>query len=200
MPESCHGCLSSLASVVCLLVLDRGKVPARLQQALAVEPGDPLQRRELHILDLTSGPPPPNDLRLEETDQRLRQGVVVRVADAPTDSSMPASAKRSVYRIDKSWEPCSPWCSRTIRTARSRSAGVPPRVPHGPIRSRDGASGNPGAVQTLADRHRERGGDGCTSGQRFRDALHERERLRAREDIAPRFAAMLIDVRFQVEQ
>jgi len=47
-----------------------------------VEPVDPLERRELHIFDPSPRTVAANDLGLVETDDRLRQGIVVRVADA----------------------------------------------------------------------------------------------------------------------
>jgi hypothetical protein len=39
--------------------------------------------------------------QLEQPDHRLGQGVIVRIPTRPTDRSMPASANRSVYRIDR---------------------------------------------------------------------------------------------------
>ena len=65
-----------------LLVLDRGKVPDRLQQPPVIEPGDPFQDGEFDILDPAPGTASPDDLGLEETDHRLGQGVVIRIPHA----------------------------------------------------------------------------------------------------------------------
>jgi hypothetical protein len=46
-----------------------------------------------------------NELSLVEAIDRLGEGVVVRVADAPDRGSMPASARRSVYLIETHWAP-----------------------------------------------------------------------------------------------
>ena len=68
--------------MILLLVLGRGQVPQRFQQALRVEPGDPLERRELDVVEAAPGPGLANDLRLEQPDHRLGERVVVRVAAA----------------------------------------------------------------------------------------------------------------------
>jgi hypothetical protein len=56
-----------------------------------VEPGDPFQGRELDIFESSAGPAAPNELRLEEADDRLGQGVVIRgslAAHRGVDSSL----------------------------------------------------------------------------------------------------------------
>jgi hypothetical protein len=54
----------------------------RIEQAAVVEPVDPLERRELDVVDAAPGPATTNHLRFEEPDDRLSEGVVIRVADA----------------------------------------------------------------------------------------------------------------------
>ena len=46
-----------------------------------------------------------DDLSLEPTDGAFGEGVVVAVADAANEVSMSASARRSVYLIDRCWAP-----------------------------------------------------------------------------------------------
>ena len=50
-----------------------------------------------------------DDFGLEKTVDRLSQRIVIAAADAPTEGSMPASASRSVYLIDRYWLPLSLW-------------------------------------------------------------------------------------------
>jgi len=64
------------------LTLGRRDVSDRLEQAPVIKPRDPLQGRELDVLEAAPRPPTPDDLRLEQTNYRLGQRVVVRVADA----------------------------------------------------------------------------------------------------------------------
>ena len=61
-----------------------------------VEPVDPFEGRELDLLEALPGPLMADDLGLVEADDALGQGVVVAVAAAPTEVSMPASSSRSV--------------------------------------------------------------------------------------------------------
>ena len=44
-----------------------------------------------------------DDLGLVETVDRFGEGIIITVADTPTDGSMPASASRSEYRLDTYW-------------------------------------------------------------------------------------------------
>src|SRR5512133_3779867 len=65
------------------LELGRRDVADRSEQTAMVEPVHPLERRVLDRVDVSPGPPAPDHLRLVETDHRLGEGVVVRVADTP---------------------------------------------------------------------------------------------------------------------
>jgi hypothetical protein len=71
-------------------------VPERRQQAARVVPRDPLQRRELDVLDAFPRPAAINLFGLVEADDP---------PVLPTDGSIPTSARRSVYRIDRYWTP-----------------------------------------------------------------------------------------------
>src|SRR5699024_9427014 len=50
----------------------RGNIAQWLQEAVVVEPPDPLEGSELHVFQAPPRPPLPNYLRLEESDHRLR--------------------------------------------------------------------------------------------------------------------------------
>ena len=65
-----------------LLALNRGNVGEWLQEAVVVEPPDPLEGGELHIFQPSPGTSLPDHLRLEEPDHRLRQRIVVAVPSA----------------------------------------------------------------------------------------------------------------------
>jgi hypothetical protein len=65
--------------MVCLLKLGRRNVAERFEQASAVVPRDPLERRELDVLEPPPRPVTVNLLRLEQSEHGLRQRVVVRV-------------------------------------------------------------------------------------------------------------------------
>lgn len=65
-----------------LLVLGRRHVPDRLEQPTVVEPVNPFQRRVLHRSKGSPRATRVDYLGLEEPDDGLGQGVVVRVADA----------------------------------------------------------------------------------------------------------------------
>ena len=68
--------------MVGLFELGRRNIAERFEQAAAVVPRDPLERRELDVLEPLPGPPPIDLLRLEQPDPALRQGLVIRVARA----------------------------------------------------------------------------------------------------------------------
>jgi hypothetical protein len=84
-----------------LLELGRGHVPARGEQAAIVVPRDPLEGRELDVLEPLPGPPP-IDLSVLNNPITVSASALSYESPAlPTEGSMPASAKRSVYRIDR---------------------------------------------------------------------------------------------------
>src|SRR5262245_47276691 len=57
-------------------------VANRFEQPAVVEPIDPFERRVLDIVEISPRATAVNDLGLEQSDDRLGEGVVVRVADA----------------------------------------------------------------------------------------------------------------------
>jgi hypothetical protein len=71
-----------------------------LQKATVVEPVDPFQSGEFHRFEVPPWSAPMDDLGLVETVDRFGEGIIITVADTPTDGSMPASASRSEYRMD----------------------------------------------------------------------------------------------------
>ncbi len=75
-------------------------VADRLEQTPMVEPIDPFECGELNRLERAPRTPPMDHLGLEQPDDGFRQSIVVRVPTLPTDGSIPASARRSVYLID----------------------------------------------------------------------------------------------------
>ena len=62
--------------------LRRRNVANRFEQPTVVEPIDPFESRVLDPFQITPGTTVVNDLGLEQSDDRLGEGVVVRVADA----------------------------------------------------------------------------------------------------------------------
>ena len=63
---------------------------------MVVEPPNPLESRELDVLEVTPRTSFSDDLRLEEADDGLGQGIVVAVSDAADRRFDAASASRSV--------------------------------------------------------------------------------------------------------
>lgn len=57
--------------------------PDGFEQAAVVEPVDPLEHGELDVVDVTPRTVSADDLGLEQSDDRLSKGVVVRVAHGP---------------------------------------------------------------------------------------------------------------------
>ena len=82
--------------VVAIFGFGRRNVPDRLEQTAGVEPVDPFEGGDFYGLAAAPGSETVDDLGLEEADHRLGKGVVVAVADAATEGTMPASASRSV--------------------------------------------------------------------------------------------------------
>jgi hypothetical protein len=69
--------------VVCLFELRRGNISDGSAPATVVEPVDPVEGRPLDGFQTLPGAASPDDLGLGEADDRLGEGVVVAVADAP---------------------------------------------------------------------------------------------------------------------
>lgn len=65
------------------------------KESVVIEPPHPFEGGKPNILDGAPGAPRANDLRLEEPNDGLGQGVVVAVPRLPTEGSMPASTSRS---------------------------------------------------------------------------------------------------------
>lgn len=63
--ECRHRWLSGLTAEVDLLMLDWGNVLDRLEEAVVVEPPDPLEGGKLDILETAPRPSPSHDFRLE---------------------------------------------------------------------------------------------------------------------------------------
>src|SRR6202034_3558684 len=80
--ESSHHGWGALISIVRSLELRRGNVPDGPEESALIEPVDPPQGRELDCIEAAPRPAAVNDLRLEQADDGLGQGVVVRVANA----------------------------------------------------------------------------------------------------------------------
>ena len=85
------------------LELDRRNVAERFEPALAVVPRDPFERRELDVLDPFPRPAPMDLFRLEQPITVSASALSYESPPLPTDRSMPASANRFVYRIDRHW-------------------------------------------------------------------------------------------------
>lgn len=63
------------------LDFDRGAVFELAVEALVVPPPDPLERRELDLLDRAPGPATTDQLGLVEPVDRLGESIVIRIAD-----------------------------------------------------------------------------------------------------------------------
>ena len=71
-----------MLTVVDLFVLDGGEVAAGAVESSVVVPVDPLQGRDLDVVEAAPGAACSDDLGLEQPDLALGEGVVQRVADA----------------------------------------------------------------------------------------------------------------------
>jgi hypothetical protein len=91
--------------VIAFLGLGGRDIPDRLEQSPVVEPVDPFQRGVFDGFEGSPGASSVDDLGLVKAVDRFGQGVVIAVTDAATDGSIPASARRSVYLIDRYWLP-----------------------------------------------------------------------------------------------
>ena len=96
-------------SVVGGLKLDGWDVAAVLVEAAVVEPVDPLGGGDLDVVDGPPGLAGFDQLGLVQAVDRLGQGVVVGAADRADRGRIPASASRSVNRIDVYCDPRSVW-------------------------------------------------------------------------------------------
>jgi hypothetical protein len=76
-----EGLESGDVTVVLLLVLDRWNVAVGAVQSPVVEPFRPFQSGQPDVVEPAPGPAAPNQLGLEQADQRLGGGVVVGVPD-----------------------------------------------------------------------------------------------------------------------
>jgi hypothetical protein len=79
-----------------LLELGRRDVAERFEQAARVVPRDPLQGRELDVLQALPGPPPVDLLGLDNPITVSASALSYESPVLATDSSIPASARRSV--------------------------------------------------------------------------------------------------------
>jgi len=64
-----------------VLILGGGNVSDGSQEAMVVEPPDPLQRRELDVFHVPPRPHPSDDFCLEQADDGFGRSIVVRVSD-----------------------------------------------------------------------------------------------------------------------
>ena len=136
---------SRLAVVVGPLELVRGHVRDRLEQAARVIPRDPLERRELDVLDPFPGPPTVDLFRLVQPDEGLGRRVVVRIPRAPDrrfdrydapaaptprsgDRRGPAPARRVPDRCAASSLPASRRSGGRTRRLRRRCTRSPART------------------------------------------------------------------------
>ena len=88
------------ASVVELLHLERREVVDRAVRPLTVEPQHPRRGRRLDLVDVSPGAFVVDELGLVKPDLRLREGVVIRVADGADGWVDASSTSRSVKAID----------------------------------------------------------------------------------------------------
>lgn len=64
------------------LELHRRQVADGFEETVLVEPGDPLEHRELNVLGGSPGTARPDHFRLDQADDRFGQCVVIRIATA----------------------------------------------------------------------------------------------------------------------
>ena len=98
-----------MLSVVGGLEFDGWDVAAVLVEAAVVEPVDPFGGGELDLLDGPPGLAGFDQFGLVEAVDRLGERVVEELPTAPTEGWIPASARRSVNRIDVYCDPRSVW-------------------------------------------------------------------------------------------
>ena len=92
-------------SIVLFLSFGGRDIADRFEQPPMVEPVDPFKRGVFDSLEAAPGSTPVYDFGFVKAVDGLGQGVVIAVADASTDGSIPASASRSVYLIETYWLP-----------------------------------------------------------------------------------------------
>src|SRR5687768_17014765 len=94
--------LGGRGTVKLLLVFRWRNITERGEEA---EPGHPGQRGELDVLQTAPGAIAINHFRFEQSDDGFGQRIVVGIAAATDGWLDPASAKCSVYRIERYWAP-----------------------------------------------------------------------------------------------
>jgi hypothetical protein len=116
--------------IVARLGLGGRDVPDRLEEALRVEPGDPFEGGELHLLRERQGPRRRITSVLNNPITVSASALSYESPTLPTDGLIPASSSRSVYRMLTYCDPLSLWhvsllfagrrscraCSRASRT------------------------------------------------------------------------------------
>ena len=90
-------------SVVVGFVFGGWDVSDGSEESGGVEPVDPFQGGVFDVVEVFPWSSLTDDFGLEEPDHRFGEGVVMGVADRRHGGLMPASASRSVYRIDRYW-------------------------------------------------------------------------------------------------
>ncbi len=83
MHESSLHDWAALTAIVHRLELDGGHVSDRLEEVAVVEPVHPFERRIFDGIDVAPRTAAPRDFGLLQADDRLGEGVVIGVADAP---------------------------------------------------------------------------------------------------------------------
>jgi hypothetical protein len=84
-----------------------GEVVEVFVRALGVEPQHPLRGGDLDLVDVAPWALPADEFVLERPDGGLGQGVVLGIADDPTEGSMPSSMSRCVNATEVYWLPAS---------------------------------------------------------------------------------------------
>ena len=99
-----HGCVVQHGEVA-FLGFGRRDEADGLQKPAIVEPVHPLEGCELDGLEVAPRSASMDDFGLVEAIDRFGEGVVVELPTLPTEGSIPASARRSVYLIETYWAP-----------------------------------------------------------------------------------------------
>ena len=108
------GAVTSQGGEVARLRLGRWDIANRLKEAAVVEPVHPFEGGKPDALEATPWAATANDLGFEQANDTTGQSIVAPVADATTEDSIPASAKRSVWWIDTYRTPRSLWRTKPV--------------------------------------------------------------------------------------